>query len=321
MKLILRNSTNPHFNIAAEEHFLKNYDEDIIMFWQSSPSVIIGKHQNTMAESNINFITKNNIPVIRRISGGGTVYHDEGNINYTIITSSKNREKLVDFVNFTKPIIGFLETLGLKAVYEGKNNLTIEGKKFSGNSAHVFKTRILNHGTILFNTNLDNLEAAINHSNYKIKDKSVRSIRANVANILPRLPQVISIDVFMEKLINYFKTHFNIKSISELSDNDTNEINNLIENKYKLWDWNYGYSPSYNYSNELNGSTLSMDIKKGIISNISLSCNELFDAKICNNLLNRKYQQKVIIETVSKLDIDDEEYVKYMLLFGITARN
>ena len=317
MKLILRNSTNPHFNIAAEEHFLKNYHEDIIMFWQNSPSIIIGKHQNTMAEVNINFIDKNNIPVIRRISGGGTVYHDKGNINYTIITSSENREKLIDFVEFTKPIIGFLDSLGLKAVYEGKNNLTINGKKFSGNSAHVFKNRILNHGTILFNTNFDNLEAAINHSNYKIKDKSVRSIRANVANISNQLPQTVSIEIFIDKLIKYFKNYFNIKSISELSDNDTDEINKLIEEKYKLWDWNYGYSPSYYYSNELNGSALSMDIKKGIITNISLSCNELFDAKICNNLLNRKYQQKVIIETVSKLDIDDEEYVKYMLLFGI----
>jgi len=289
------------------------------MFWQSSPSVIIGKHQNTMAEVNINFINKNNIPVIRRISGGGTVYHDEGNINYTIITSSENRDKLIDFVEFTKPIIGFLDSLGLKAVYEGKNNLTIVGKKFSGNSAHVFKNRILNHGTILFNTNLDNLESAINHSNYKIKDKSVRSIRANVANILPQLTQAISINLFKEKLINYFKNYFSISSINQLSESDATEINKLIENKYKLWDWNYGYSPSYTYSNKLNNNTLSMNIKKGIITNISLSCNKLFDIQICNILMNSQYKHETIIDTISKLNIDDEEYAKYMLLFGIKA--
>ena len=321
MKLILRNSTNPYFNIATEEHFLKAYNEDIIMFWRSKPSVIIGKHQNTMAEVNINFINKNNIPVIRRISGGGTVYHDEGNINYTIITSSENREnreKLVDFVNFTKPIIGFLDSMGLKAVYEGKNNITIKGKKFSGNSAHVFKNRILNHGTILFNTNLNNLESSITPTNYKITDRSVKSIRAHVENIAPQLPKRISIEVFMNKLMNYFKNYFNIKSISQLSDSDTTEIDKLVENKYKLWDWNYGYSPSYNFLNEHDGNTLSMNINKGVMTNISLNCNKLFDAKICNNLLDNKYKQKVITETISKLDMDDEEYANYILLFGFT---
>jgi len=287
------------------------------MFWRSSPSVIIGKHQNTMAEVNINFINKNNIPVIRRISGGGTVYHDDGNINYTIITSSENREKLIDFVEFTKPIIGFLDSLGLKAIYEGKNNLTLYGKKFSGNSAHVFKNRILNHGTILFSTNLENLETAINPSNYKITDKGVKSIRANVANISNHLPQTLSIEVFIDKLINYFKKHFNISSINQLSDSDVNEINKLVENKYKLWDWNYGYSPSYNYSNEFNGSTLSMDIKKGIITNISLSCNKLFDIQICTILMNSQYKHETIIDTILKLNISNDEYTCYMLLFGI----
>ncbi len=319
MKLILRNSTNPYFNIAAEEHFLKNYDEDIIMFWINSPSVIIGKHQNTMAEANINFITKNKIPVIRRISGGGTVYHDEGNINYTIITSSENREKLVDFVNFTEPIIGFLGSLGLKAVYEGKNNLTINGKKFSGNSAHVFKNRILNHGTILFNTNINNLEAAISPSNYKIEDKSVRSIRATIANIAPQLPQPISIDVFMEKLISYFKNYFIINSISQLSDNDTNEINKLIEEKYKLWDWNYGYSPSYNYSNHHEGSTLSMNIKKGIITDISLDFNKLYDNQISKALLNTEHKHDVIKTLIREYDLSTKDFNTYMKLFAINS--
>ena len=317
MKLIIRNSTNPYFNIAAEEHFLKNYDDDIIMFWQSSHSVIIGKHQNTMAEVDINFINKNKIPVIRRISGGGTVYHDYGNINYTIIRSLENREKLVDFVEFTKPIIIFLSSLGLKAVYEGKNNLTINGKKFSGNSAHVFKNRILNHGTILFNTNLDNLEAAISPLNYKIKDKSVRSIRANVANIAPQLPQSISIDVFMEKLINYYKNYFNIELISQISDIDTVKITELVETKYKLWDWNYGYSPSYSFNNEYNGNTLSMKIKKGVITNISLNCDVLYDIQISSSLLNKKYDHDAIKEILSKYDLNTKVFNAYLVLFGI----
>ena len=317
MKLILRNNTNPYFNIAAEEHFLKKYNEDIIMFWISSPSVIIGKHQNTMAETNIIFINENNIPVIRRISGGGTVYHDNGNINYTIITSSENREKLVDFVEFTKPIIGFLDSLGLKAVYEGKNNLTISGKKFSGNSAHVFKNRILNHGTILFETNLDNLEAAISPPKYKITDKSVRSIRANVSNISSQLPKTISIEVFMDKLMSYFKNYFNIKSIFQLPSKDATEIDKLVENKYKLWDWNYGYSPSYNFLNEHDGNTLSMDIKKGIITNVILNCDYLHDYKVRNSLLNIKYDHIVIKKKIEKLNLNNDLLNTYFSLFGI----
>ena len=289
------------------------------MFWRSDPSVIIGKHQNTMAEANINFITKNQIPVIRRISGGGTVYHDKGNINYTIITSSENREKLVDFANFTQPIIGFLDTFGLKAVFEGKNNLTIDGKKFSGNSAHVFKNRILNHGTILYNTNLDNLEASINPGNFKISDKGVKSIRAVVANISSQLPKKILIELFMDKLIEYYINYFNIKSVSDISENDKSNINNLIENKYKLWDWNYGYSPSYSFYNEHNGSILSMKITKGIITNISLSCNSLYDTKICSYLLNNNYKYDIIISAMNKLNLTSEQATNYTSLFGITG--
>lgn len=315
MKLILRNSTNPYFNIAAEEHFLKNYDDDIIMFWQSSPSVIVGKHQNAMAEVNINFTTKNNIPIIRRISGGGTVYHDDGNINYTIITSSENREKLVDFVNFTKPIIGFLKTLGLNAVYGGKNNLSINGKKFSGNSAHVFKNRILNHGTLLFNTNISNLESSIESGDFNITDKSVKSIRAYVGNISDHLEHSISIDVFFEKLVQYFRGYFKIKSTTKISDNDVIKINELADNKYKLWEWNYGYSPSFNYSFKNKGNELSMDIKKGEITKISLTCNQLYDSKICDNLINMNYKQEDIEVILKKLNMTPEEVSSYKILF------
>lgn len=317
MRLILRNNTNPYFNIAAEEYFLKNYDEDIIMFWKSSPSVIVGKHQNTMAEVNISFALSNNIPVIRRISGGGTVYHDFGNINYTIITSSKNREKLVDFVNFTKPIIGFLDSMGLKAKYEGKNNLTINGKKFSGNSAHVFKNRILNHGTILFNTNLNYLETSIMSRSTTFSDKSVKSIRANVANIVEHLSYPISIDTFLERLIKYFTNYFNIDITSQLTDNDAIKINELVNKKYKLWDWNYGYSPSYNYSNEVSGKTISMDVKNGKIESLILNCNNSYDSQICNNLLNVKYKYEVIENVMTDLKMSNDALAEYKALFGI----
>lgn len=318
MKLILRNNTDPYFNIAAEEYFLKNYNDDILMFWKSEYSVVVGKHQNTMAEVNINFTDKNNIPVIRRISGGGTVYHDTGNINYTVITSATNNEKLVDFVKFTKPIIGFLNTLGLKAIFEGKNNLTIQGLKFSGNSAHVFRNRILNHGTLLFNTNLDNLQSAISAANFTITDKGVKSIRANVANISGHLHNAMSISMFEDKLQEYFVNYFNIKSKHQLSNYDADKINELVENKYKLWDWNYGYSPPYKYTNKYKGHSVSMDIVKGIITKISLNHIKLIDDEICNLLINTRFNYNEIKALLSQYNLKEDELPIYLRLLGIT---
>ncbi|MAE07402.1 MAG: lipoate--protein ligase [Bacteroidetes bacterium] len=316
MKLIHRNITDPYFNIAAEEYFLKNYTDDIIMFWQSSPSVIVGKHQNTIAEVNMNFVNKNNIPVIRRITGGGTVYHDEGNINYSIITSSENKEKLVDFRKFTEPIIGFLHTLGLIAVFEGKNNLTINSKKFSGNSAHVFKNRVLHHGTILFNTDIDNLKASIREGDFNISDKSVKSIRANVANIADQLTTPLQIEEFIDKLTKYFIDYFKIESTIQLTDRDITSINELVENKYKSWDWNYGYSPSYNYKHELNSIKLNMRINKGIIENIDIGGNISFKEEICDSLLNVKYEKEAVEKVFTLYQISVDDLNLYMMLFG-----
>ncbi|MBC8321202.1 MAG: lipoate--protein ligase [Bacteroidetes bacterium] len=318
MKLIIRKNIDPYFNIAAEEHFLKTFSDDIIMVWQSSPSVIVGKHQNTMAEINLNYVNKHNIPVIRRISGGGTVYHDEGNINYSIITSSENREQLVNFKSFTKPVIGFLDSLGLKTVFEGKNNLTIDGKKFSGNSAHVFKNRILNHGTLLFNANLDNLEAAICPGNFSISDKAVKSIRANVTNLLDQLREPISIEIFTDKLISYFRNYFNIDSITQLSGNDETSIAELVETKYKLWDWNYGYSPKYNYTYENGGIKINIEINKGIIERIVIDGNISFKDEVCASLINLPYKKEVIINTISKFKVNVNDVDLYMILLGIS---
>lgn len=321
MILIQRNSSDPFFNIAAEEYFLKNFTEEIVMIWGSIPSVIVGKHQNTMAEVNVNFVNENNIPVIRRISGGGTVYHDEGNINYSIITRSDNRERLVDFIKFTQPLIAFLATMGITANFEGKNNLTVDGKKFSGNSAHVYKNRVLHHGTLLFKTNLDNLEKSITPGNFSISDKAVKSIRADVTNLSSLLPANLTLADFTRKLITNFKEHFRITTDYHISEKDSIEIINLVESKYKLWDWNFGYSPTFQFNNVVDNVKLSMKVIKGIINDISIEGEINNKVLACNALANTSYKIENIELMLSNLGLSKNSKNQYLKLFGYQSKH
>lgn len=326
MKLILRSETNPYFNIAAEEYFLKNFDEEWVMIWQSSPSIVVGKHQNTIAEVNQEFANSNNIPIIRRISGGGTVYHDEGNINYSIITKSENREQLVDFVKFTQPIVNFLQQYGIEATFEGKNNLKIGAKKFSGNSAHVYKNRVLHHGTLLFNTNLDNLEKSITPANYSIKDKAVKSIRAVVTNLADELPSNFALYNFKKNLTSFFSNYFNVDSVYQLTENDKQEINKLIETKYKLWDWNYGYSPTYQFQKTIKskGKDISiwLEVKKGIIVDLQINSSiitEELNNLILKSIINKLHHPSTLFESLKQIDNQlitinmDSNFIKNLL--------
>ena len=146
MYCITSNNTNPYFNLAAEEYFFREFKENIFMIWQSEPAVIVGKHQNTLAEINYEYIRNNNIKVARRLSGGGTVYHDQGNINFTFIVNGKEG-KLVNFNRFIEPVINFLNNLSVNAEFQAKNNIIVNNRKISGNAEHIYKERILHHGT------------------------------------------------------------------------------------------------------------------------------------------------------------------------------
>ena len=270
MIFIERPETNPYFNIAAEEYVLKHFEEDVLMLWQSEPSVIIGKHQNTLTEVNLDFIRDNHIPVIRRISGGGTVFHDLGNLNYTLITTGTVQERLIDFHKFTKPVRVFLSAFGIHSEFEGKNNLSIQGRKFSGNSAHVFKKRVMHHGTLLFETDLDRLEKSIHPDKLNIKDKAVQSIRATVGNIAEHLPADYSISQFRNAFKNFLFGYLQISKIRSFSPAAISEIEKLADKKYKQWEWNFGYSPAYTFQNEVDNISVKLFVKNGIINEIEI---------------------------------------------------
>lgn len=267
-------SRDPYFNIALEEFVLKQTDKDIFMLWENSPSLIVGKHQNPYQEVNPSYLLSDEIAVIRRISGGGTVFHGDGNFNYTFITSSKNSSDKVNFGKYTLPIIQFLNKVGVPAAMTGKSNLTVNGLKFSGNAAHVFKNRSIHHGTLLFDADLKQIKNYLRPESTHIRSRAVSSIRAMVTNLKPLLADTDA-KHFRDELQKAVIQHFGDEGVFELSADELQQIQKLSESKYKTSEWNFGYSPDYTVENELEmagfSANFQLKVNKGTISTVKLS--------------------------------------------------
>jgi lipoate-protein ligase A len=267
---------DPYFNIAAEEYFLKKFSDDFFYLYINEPCIVVGKHQNTMAEINVPYVFENNMKVIRRLSGGGTVYHDTGNLNFCFIKKGATGH-LVDFKKYTQVILYTLNSLGVNASLRGKSDLVIDGLKFSGNAEHVYRNKVLHHGTLLFASELNQLNEAIKADWSKFKDNAVRSNRSTVTNILSHLNQSLTIDEFRVEILNTVLAETPDVEFYLLSEGDEREINKLVDEKYATWDWNFGYSPEYEFAKneEVAGGKLSMQmkIKKGIIQHAELEFN------------------------------------------------
>ncbi|MBN1158404.1 MAG: lipoate--protein ligase [Bacteroidales bacterium] len=249
MLCIRSNHTDPYYNLAAEEYLLRNSGREICMLWQSKPSVIVGKHQNTYAEISYRYALKNNIVIARRLTGGGAVFHDMGNVNFSFITTGES-DKLVDFQKHIKPILEFLRSYGIDAHSGSKNEILAGGRKISGNAEHIFKDRVLHHGTLLFSTDLHALHEVITGSSGVYKDKAVKSNRSNVINLTEFLPGETTIDSFVHDLNNFLLNFFSGEPYAIQEDEDK-EIQNLSRSKYEAWEWIYGWSPDYEFSNHI----------------------------------------------------------------------
>lgn len=310
MLLIQRIQTNPYFNIAAEEYILKHFSEDVFMLWQNEPSVIIGKHQNTLAEINQEYVKQNNIPVVRRISGGGAVFHDLGNINFTFIKTIIG-EDLVDFKRFIDPIISVLKDLGIDARLEGHNDIRINGLKCSGNAEHVFKNRVLHHGTILFSSDLSSLGIALHSAEERFSGRAVKSRRSQVTNIISHLSEEISLTEFIEKVYQHQFAIDQNNLLYDLTDEDIYEIQKLADQKYKSWEWNYGYSPAYHYSNQVKDLHCELDVSSGIITEAILYNTITLEhhIQVENGLKGVKHQSEEIYNIIKALDHIDNQVI------------
>ncbi|MGE5677843.1 MAG: lipoate--protein ligase [Pseudomonadota bacterium] len=312
MLYIENNCNDPYYNLALEE-YLFNLDDDTnyMLLWQNEPTIVIGKYQNTAEEIKGEYVKEKGIHVVRRITGGGAVYHDLGNMNYTFISKGTGKKEF-DFGKFTMPIIKALDKLNIKAELSGRNDITIDGKKFSGNAQYVKYGKVLHHGTLLYNSHMEELTKALKVSPEKFQSKGIKSVRSRVTNISDYMTDNISIEDFRKLLLDYMFEEDPELSEGRLSDADYNEIAALKRNKYDTWKWNYGYSPEFNVKQEkrFTGGKIEVliNVKQGVIHGIKFY-GDFFGSENPEEievlLTGKRYKEDELRHVLSSLNIND----------------
>jgi lipoate---protein ligase len=303
--------TDPRINLAIEEYALKNLDikETYLLFYINEPSIIIGKNQNTIEEINTEYVEANNIKVVRRLSGGGAVYHDLGNLNFSFITKDDG-ESFHNFKKFTEPVVDALKQLGVNAELSGRNDLVAEGRKVSGNAQFSTRGRMFSHGTLMLDSEIENVVSALKVKKDKIESKGIKSIRSRVANISEFLTEKISIEEFRALLLeNIFGGKENIQEYV-LTDQDWERIHQLSKERYQNWDWNYGKSPKFNLQHShrfpVGGIDVRLEVNRGIIENCKIF-GDFFGvgdvSDIEKRLIGIRYEKVEIDRVLEEVDI------------------
>ncbi|MGG5303175.1 lipoyltransferase and lipoate-protein ligase A [Enterococcus pernyi] len=308
---------DPRVNLAIETFLLQEMplEEPILLFYINEPSIIIGRNQNTIEEINREYVEEHGIHVVRRLSGGGAVYHDFGNLNFSFIMPDDG-DSFRDFAKVTKPIIQALHELGISgAELKGRNDLVIDGLKFSGNAMYATNGRMFAHGTIMFDSDIDEVVNALKVKKEKIESKGIKSIRSRVTNIKPFLPeekQGITTEEFREDILLKI---FGVSSVEdvktyELTEKDWEKINQISEQYYRNWDWNYGKSPDFNFSRQkrfsIGSIEVHLNVSEGIIEDVKIFGDffGLGDIKDVEQVLTGiKYDKATLQEAVETIDI------------------
>ena len=252
MRYLRNTRTNPYFNMAFDEYCLEklSIDEPVFFLWQNSPSVIIGANQEVHTEVNLDYLKENDISLVRRVTGGGAVYHDLGNLNYTIVGRSDDLER--DYPEYTRYMLQALQKLGIPATMSGRNDILVEGRKVSGFAKRVCKNRLMIHGTLMFDVNLEQLTQTLCPPESKLQSKGIASVRSRVANLCEYLPEITDISTFKQKLESILSNNYTDQEW-KLSQEDIQNIEQLAYDKFEKWEWIYGHSPraTLNFSKRL----------------------------------------------------------------------
>lgn len=312
MLLIDSPSQNAYFNIASEEYLLHKFPtEDIFLLYVNAPSIIIGKFQNTLAEINLDYVKEKDIKVVRRMSGGGTVYHDLGNLNFSFHTLLGQND-FGDFSFFTQPVLNMLNGLGVPAVLQGRNDLLVDGKKFSGNAKLARHGKMIQHGTILLDSEMEVLGEALKVNPLKFIDKAIKSNRSRVTNLINYLPRETTTNDLKKLLTEEIMTNNPDAERYELTEEDLQGIQQLMAEKYETWDWNFGFSPNYNFQKAIKVPAgfieVHLDVVHGIIEKAKIF-GDFFASKPIEELeemlLGQKHDVSALEELFSEIDLTE----------------
>jgi lipoate-protein ligase A len=310
MKCIITPFDSCYRNIAGEEYFMSTFNDDVFYLYINSPSIIIGRNQNAYSEINQDYVSKHNIKVVRRLSGGGAVYHDFGNLNFSFIVKNDDRDIDVVFHDYTKPILHALRCLGANASFSGRNDLVIEEKKISGNAQYRSSEKILQHGTLLFDSDLTAISNALNVSPIKYKDKSVKSVQSRVANIRDFLVDKISLKDFTNAILEAVFDEMPDAQLYKLSESDIFAILDLAENKYSTWEWVYGNTPKFTYNNifrfDKGTIELQLNVVSGIINGLAIY-GDFFGVgeikELTKHFIGLQYDKTIIKQAIANIDV------------------
>lgn len=308
MLCIFNNSNDAYFNMAVEEYVFTHFHDDIFMLWRNEPAIIVGRFQNSLAEINLDFVNEKKIKVVRRLTGGGAVFHDLQNLNFTFVESNSKG----NFRTFTQPIIEVLNGLGVDARFEGRNDLMIDGRKFSGNAQCVSNGRMLHHGTLLFDTAMTDMSNALKVNPLKFEDKAVKSVRKRVTNISEHLQSPMTVLQFADLIMKHIMETRENCQLYEFTDEDRAAIRKLRDEKYSTWEWNFGHSPKYSFSKMIRtvGGNIEMhlNIEKGIVSAVKIYGDFFAKRDISdfeNILIGVRHDEKSVTELLSNINTED----------------
>ena len=318
---------DPRVNLALEEYLLRHLetDEDILLFYINEPSIIIGRNQNTLEEINHEYVQANGIHVVRRLSGGGAVYHDLGNLNFSFITNYE-ASNFRNFRKFTKPVIEVLHSLGVMAELSGRNDILVEGRKISGTAQYSTTRRMFSHGTLLFDSQLELVVEALRVKMSKITSKGIKSVRSRVANISEFMRESMTIEAFRQRLLEGIFAGYSSIPQYRLTDEDWQGIHQLVDERYAQWNWNFGRSPDFNVQRThrftFGEIDAHIDVQQGRIEAVKfygdfLGDGEMADLEAC--LRGVRYDPHALAEALGGVDVDAifggislEEFVAFL---------